>query len=36
MEERNEAKISELRRVTCKTEYDYKLNQRWERQSGGW
>ena len=42
MEERYEIKISELRRATCKTEYEDRLNQRWERVreevvgGGGW
>ena len=31
IEERYEIKISELRMVTCKIEYEDKLNQRWER-----
>ena len=34
MEERYEIKISELRKVTYKTEYEDKLNQRWERVKG--
>ena len=39
-EERYEIKVSELRRETCKIEYEDKLNQRWERVRGevvgGW
>ena len=31
MEEQYEIKVSELRKVTCKTEYEDQLNQRWER-----
>ena len=31
MEERYEIKVSKLRKITCKTEYEDKLNQRWER-----
>ena len=31
MEERFEIKLSELRKITCKTECEDKLNQRWER-----
>ena len=34
MEERYEIKISELRKVTCKAEYEDTLNQRWERVEG--
>ena len=35
MEERYEINVSELRKATCKTEYEHKLNQRWERVRGG-
>ena len=31
MEERNEIKVSELRQVTCTTEYEEMLKKRWER-----
>ena len=34
MEERYETKVSELRRGTCKIEYENMLNQRWERVRG--
>ena len=34
MEERYEIKVSELRKVTCKIEYEDKLNQQWERVRG--
>ena len=35
MEERYEIKVSELREVTCKIEYEDKFNQRWEMVKGG-
>ena len=35
MEERYEIKVSELRKVTCKTEYGEMLKQRWKRVRGG-
>ena len=31
MEERYEIEVSELRKVTCETEYEDELNRRWER-----
>ena len=31
MEDRYEIKVSELRKVICKTEYEDKMKQRWER-----
>ena len=34
MEERYEIKVSELRKETCKIEYEDKLNQRLERVRG--
>ena len=34
MEEMYEIKVSELRKVTCKTEYGEMLKQRWERVRG--
>ena len=34
MEERYEIKVSELSKVTCKTEYEEMLKQRWERYRG--
>ena len=34
MEERYEIKVTELKKVTCKTEYEDKLNQRWEKLRG--
>ena len=34
MEEKYEIKVSELRKVPCKTEYEDKLSQRWERVRG--
>ena len=40
MEERYEIKVSELRRATCKTVYEDRLNQRLDRVRGevvgGW
>ena len=34
MEESYEIMVSELRKVTCKTKYENKLNQRWKRVRG--
>ena len=34
MEERYKMSISELSKVTCKTEYEEKLKQNWERLRG--
>ena len=31
MEEKYEIKVSELRKVACKTEHKDKLSQRWDR-----
>ena len=34
-EKMHEIKVSELRKIACKTEYEGKLNQRLERVRGG-